>query len=89
MPNRFYLSSLQTNVDPSCVFSVLTYNILAECHRLRMDASYNYTDDVHKDMEYRDYRILEEIKHFDCDVVCMQEVEEIYYRHSLIKSMQM
>ena len=84
-----YVLILQANVDPSQIFSMLTYNILAECHRLRYDKQYNYTDEVHKDMDYRDYRILDEIKHFDCDIVCMQEVEEIYYRHSLIKSMQM
>ena len=84
-----YVLLLQANVDPSQIFSMLTYNILAECHRLRYDKQYNYTDEVHKDMDYRDYRILEEIKQFDCDIVCMQEVEEIYYRHSLIKSMQM
>lgn len=65
----------------------MTYNILAECARKACD--YSYTDSVQLGMNYRGYRIIEEIKHFDCDIVCLQEVEVDYYYNSLLRTMQM
>lgn len=67
---------------------MLTYNILAQCHLLKQDANYDYSDKVHKNMEYRGSRILEEIKHFDADIVCLQEVDVEFYQNKLTKTMK-
>ena len=40
-------------------------------------------------MDYRGYRIVEEIKHFDTDIVCLQEVDDEYYHHTLAATLEM
>ncbi|XP_067946489.1 uncharacterized protein [Watersipora subatra] len=74
-------------VESGETFTLLTYNILAECARVQSD--YSYTDNIHLGIDYRSCRIMEEIKHFDCDIVCLQEVDVDYYNKSLAKMLEM
>ena len=66
----------------------MSYNILAECHRLKQDTNYSYSDEIHKNMNYRGARIIEEIAHFDPDIVCLQEVDVEFYDGRLTTSMK-
>jgi len=67
----------------------MTYNILADCHLQTHSSQYSYTSDAHLSLDYRGYRIIEEIKHLDCDVVCLQEVDDFFYEKSLRPAMKM
>ncbi|MCJ1414381.1 Glucose-repressible alcohol dehydrogenase transcriptional effector [Xylographa parallela] len=54
-------------------FTVLDYNIL--CDKAATRAQYGYTPSKALTWEYRRDLILEEIKFYDADIVCLQEVD--------------
>ncbi|OLL24883.1 Glucose-repressible alcohol dehydrogenase transcriptional effector [Neolecta irregularis DAH-3] len=58
-------------------FSVLCYNIL--CERYATAAMYGYTPKWALAWEYRQENILRELKEYDTDVICLQEVDEGSY----------
>jgi len=55
-------------------FSVLSYNIL--CDKYATTAQYGYTPSQALDWDYRCKLILEEVKQYDADFVCLQELDQ-------------
>lgn len=53
---------------------VITYNILA--NRYAMSGHHNYCPPQHLDWGYRCPRILQELGHYDADIICLQEVQQ-------------
>ncbi|XP_023932184.1 glucose-repressible alcohol dehydrogenase transcriptional effector isoform X1 [Lingula anatina] len=86
--NRNFIPNphLQGPVDSSKKFSIVSYNILAECHRKRGD--YSFTPEEYLDISYRHKRMMEELKYLDGDVLCLQEVDPDYYRDILSKELR-
>lgn len=70
------------NADENGQISVVSYNILADCHVQRGHNS-DYTDPVYLSLEARHKVILKEITYLNGDVVCLQEVGPEYFRHTL------
>eukprot|EP00347_Sterkiella_histriomuscorum_P013489 403364523 len=54
---------------------VLSYNILADCYSHYF--MFKYVDHAYLKFGFRSYRILEEIKSSDSDIICLQEVDHI------------
>ncbi|KAK4559721.1 hypothetical protein RGQ29_008778 [Quercus rubra] len=65
-------SNLKAQSSNDVVFSVLTYNILADS--LSMNAL-GYCPDWALAWEYRQENLLDEIINYDADILCLQEVE--------------
>ncbi len=65
-------------------FSVLTYNILADCHVIGWEhVNYPFVNEenlLKKDGENssRHHLLMKELNHFDSDVILLQEVEVSY-----------
>lgn len=70
------------NTDENEHISVVSYNILADCHVQRGHHS-DYTEPVYLSLEARHKVILKEITYLNGDVVCLQEVGPEYFRHTL------
>ena len=62
------------------VFSVMSYNVLADELMQRHSNLYNISieDDVMR-WDTRFERLKQEIIHYDCDILCCQEVQEIHF----------
>lgn len=73
-------------LDPARTFSVVSYNILAECARLRSD--YSYTAPEFLGQEYRHALMMREIQYLNGDIVCMQEVNPAYFNNTLLPDMR-
>ena len=67
-------------------FSVVSYNILADCHLFRND--YSFTENKFLVPEYRLEKIIEELKYLDGDIICMQEVDPAFFSEKLLPSLQ-
>uniref|UniRef100_A0A2K5LR79 Angel homolog 2 n=2 Tax=Cercopithecinae TaxID=9528 RepID=A0A2K5LR79_CERAT len=83
------------NVDPKCEdsenkfdFSVMSYNILSQ--DLLEDNSHLYRHCRRPVLHwsFRFPNILKEIKHFDADVLCLQEVQEDHYGAEIRPSLE-
>ncbi|CAG5130917.1 unnamed protein product, partial [Candidula unifasciata] len=74
------------DLDPAFCFSVVSYNILADCHLRRYD--YSYTKPQFLDQKYRHTLLLKELDYLDGDIVCMQEVSPTYYTQLLQPEMK-
>ncbi|XP_035827524.1 actin cytoskeleton-regulatory complex protein pan1 [Aplysia californica] len=72
-------------MDPAFCFSVVTYNILADCHLRRWD--YSFTEPQYLDQTYRHNLMMKELDYLDGDVVCLQEVNPLYYTQTLYPAM--
>ncbi|RUS88253.1 hypothetical protein EGW08_003955 [Elysia chlorotica] len=72
-------------MDPAFCFSVVSYNILAECHWKRQD--YSYTPSEYMEQGYRHSVLLKELDYLEGDIVCMQEVDPKYYKDTLLPAM--
>uniref|UniRef100_A0A0B7AGS2 Endonuclease/exonuclease/phosphatase domain-containing protein n=1 Tax=Arion vulgaris TaxID=1028688 RepID=A0A0B7AGS2_9EUPU len=73
-------------MDPAFCFSVVSYNILADCHLRRGD--YSYTQPQFLDQEYRNTLLLKELDYLDGDIICLQEVCPAYYTKTLLPAMK-
>lgn len=67
-------------------FSVVSYNILAECHRLNSD--YSYTPAEYLGLEYRHALLMKELTYLNGDIVCLQEVSPAYFSSTLLPAMK-
>ncbi|XP_064595309.1 fibrous sheath CABYR-binding protein-like [Liolophura sinensis] len=88
--NRLYLTNPTLQSDclvPAKQFSVVSYNILADCWLNRFADTYTHASPKAKDPSYRHSRLLEEIKYLDADIVCMQEVDIAVYEGNLLPAM--
>jgi mRNA deadenylase 3'-5' endonuclease subunit Ccr4 len=74
--------------DPSLTFSVVSYNILADCHLQFNKAEYKYTAEEFLAQNYRHALLMKELKYLDGDIVCLQEVAPDYYEESILPFMQ-
>ena len=76
--------------EKSKQFSVVTYNILADCHFRRNDKLNRYPADEKPFIELpaRHKRLMAELCYVDADIVCLQEVEPEYYSKTLSPDMQ-
>ncbi|XP_069129852.1 nucleolar and coiled-body phosphoprotein 1-like isoform X2 [Argopecten irradians] len=81
IPNPSYQQSGDTNKQ----FSVVSYNILAQCHLERND--YTFTESQYLAESYRHQNLMKEIEYLGADVVCMQEVGPKYYESMLKPAM--
>ncbi|KAH9508393.1 hypothetical protein Btru_055090 [Bulinus truncatus] len=72
-------------MDPAYCFSLVSYNILADCHLQRGDYSYRKPQFLEQD--YRHFVLMKEMDYLDGDIVCMQEVNPKYYHDVLLPAM--
>ncbi|CAL1534651.1 unnamed protein product [Lymnaea stagnalis] len=72
-------------MDPAFCFSVVSYNILADCHLRRGD--YSYTKLQYLDQGYRSIILLKELDYLDGDILCLQEVNPVYFKNVLVPAM--
>lgn len=73
-------------LDTSKQFSIVSYNVLADCHLFRND--YSFTDSGYLEPDYRLNKLVEEIQYLDGDVVCLQEVDPDFFKDQLLPSMR-
>ncbi|XP_041455788.1 carbon catabolite repressor protein 4 homolog 1-like isoform X1 [Lytechinus variegatus] len=67
--------------DESNEFTLMNYNILADCHF--KEDWYPYCPQGFRKMSERHQALLQEIKHHDPDIVCLQEVGPDYFADQL------
>ncbi|XP_076444929.1 uncharacterized protein LOC143282923 [Babylonia areolata] len=72
--------------QPDRSFSIVSYNILAECHRVRTD--YSYTAEEFLCQDYRHSLLMKELQYLDGDVICLQEVSPDYFNTTLLPAMK-
>ena len=87
--DRAYVPNPAVPADSFAVgdrFSVVSYNILAECHRLKGD--YSYTEDEFLGQGYRHELLMKELQYLDGDVVCLQEVSPDYFNTTLLPALK-
>ena len=73
--------------DPSKQFTVVSYNILAQCHLERND--YSFTSPEYLALEHRHQKMMSEFQFLDADVVCLQEVGPAYFESLLMKTIRL
>lgn len=73
-------------IDSAHTFSIVSYNILAECHRVRTD--YSYTAPEFLGQDYRHSLLMKELQYLNGDVVCLQEVSPEYFNQTLLPEME-
>ena len=69
-------------------FSVVSYNILAECHRIKCGAEYSYTPAEFLGQDYRHGLLMKELRYLNADIVCLQEVNPAYFNTTLLPAMK-
>ncbi|XP_036926867.1 protein angel homolog 2 isoform X1 [Sturnira hondurensis] len=93
--NKEKTKILEDSIDPTCEdsenkfdFSVMSYNILSQ--NLLEDNSHLYRHCRRPVLHwsFRFPNILKEIKHFDADVLCLQEVQEDHYGTEIRPSLE-
>lgn len=78
-----------TIMDKSRQFSVVSYNILADCHFGKALKDHYPAEEKHfLELPVRHKRLMAELSYIDADVVCLQEVEPEYYSKTLSPDMQ-
>ncbi|XP_076466308.1 uncharacterized protein LOC143297741 isoform X2 [Babylonia areolata] len=75
----------QDSVATQDTFSVVSYNILAECHRSK--STYKAPEEF-LGQEYRHNLLMKELQYLDADVVCLQEVDPDYFSNTLLPAMR-
>ncbi|KAL3881673.1 hypothetical protein ACJMK2_028083 [Sinanodonta woodiana] len=82
--NRVFVPSpnfQSENANPEKQFSLVSYNVLADCHLKRND--YSFTDPKYLQPEHRLNRLLDELHYLDGDVICLQEVSPEFFNDKL------
>lgn len=72
--------------DPSKQFTIVSYNILAQCHLERND--YSFTSPEYLTLEHRHQKMMPEFQFLDADIVCLQEVGPTYFESLLLPGMK-
>ncbi|XP_022293286.2 uncharacterized protein LOC111103940 [Crassostrea virginica] len=67
-------------------FSVVSYNVLAQCHLDRGD--YSFTPPQYLAADYRHRKIVEELRYLKGDIVCLQEMDPGFYNGALGAAMK-
>jgi len=77
---KLLLNCDSKDIDENHQFSVVSYNILADCHALRNPTkSYPWLNEEQCKILYRHKRLFAEILHYDADILCLQEVSTDYF----------
>ncbi|XP_076445684.1 uncharacterized protein LOC143283364 isoform X2 [Babylonia areolata] len=87
--NRAYVPNPAVPADsvkPDNCFSLVSYNILAECNRVKAD--YSYTAEEFLCQDYRHSLLMKELQYLDGDVICLQEVNPDYFNTTLLPAMK-
>ena len=77
----------QETVNKKCTFSIVSYNILAECHAIkgfRNGDDYLWTTEEKLKNYYRHDLIWKELEYLDADIYCLQEVPPWYFEDILV-----
>lgn len=80
-PNANLPSDTQMKLERQ--FSVVSYNVLADCLSLRAKKEQGWYNEMNRNallMSSRHPQILEELLYLDADIYCLQEVGLEYYR---------
>ncbi|XP_057338507.1 CCR4-NOT transcription complex subunit 6-like [Microplitis mediator] len=72
-PWMFYPMPIVEESGPSCTLSVMSYNVLSSSYAA--PKMYPYCPKEYLDWETRGQSIINEINDYECDVICLQEVE--------------
>ena len=89
--NRAYVANPAVPADSAAVgnsFSVVSYNILAECARIKCRAEYSYTPEEFLGQDYRHNLLMKELQYLNGDIVCLQEVNPAYFNSTLLPAMK-
>ena len=89
--NRAYVANPTVPADSTAAgnsFSVVSYNILAECHRIKCGAEYSYTPAEFLGQDYRHGLLMKELRYLNADIVCLQEVNPAYFNTTLLPAMK-
>lgn len=62
------------------VFSIVAYNILAECNAGGEFGNSPWIKPEQLAVDYRHRNLMHELKFLDADIVCLQEVGENYFK---------
>jgi len=87
-PERRFISYIdpQITISEKERFRVLTYNILAQAYAT--SDQYFYCPSWALDWNYRKQGILKEISQYDCDIICLQEVETKQFNEFFLPEME-
>ncbi|XP_066264484.1 uncharacterized protein [Branchiostoma lanceolatum] len=84
--NRKVLHHPHSHEDKARQFSVVSYNILADCHV--SPQTYPCCPEEHLPMSARHQQLEKELHYLNGDIVCLQEVGTTYYQEYLVPMMQ-
>lgn len=72
--------------DSAKQFSVVSYNVLAQCHLERND--YSFTEPRFLAADHRYQKLVTELRYMDGYIVCLQEVEPQFFNNTLMAAME-
>ncbi|KAH0534731.1 hypothetical protein KQX54_007431, partial [Cotesia glomerata] len=86
-PPRPWVNTVSLQVSrPSCVFTVMTYNVLSSSYA--NPSMYGYCQPEYLDWQVRGKNVLSEIYKYMCDVISLQEVEMEQYTDWFFPNLQ-
>ncbi|XP_074113926.1 CCR4-NOT transcription complex subunit 6-like, partial [Cotesia typhae] len=71
---------------PSCVFTVMTYNVLNSSYAIQK--MYGYCPREYLDWEVRGQNVMSEVCQYDNDIICLQEVEMEQYSEFFLPNLE-
>ena len=74
------------DVTSDHAFSLMSYNVLADCHTHPSTYPYRNPDQLHINSRHKG--LMEELRYSNCDVICLQEVGPGYYKDTLEPEMK-
>ena len=80
-----------STIQKERVFTIASYNILAECHAVRGFKEWNQYQWTTEEKLYNKYRhnlIWKELDYLDADIYCLQEVPPKYFHELLLPAFQ-
>ncbi|OCT68175.1 protein angel homolog 1 isoform X2 [Xenopus laevis] len=81
------LCETETDWDKQFDFSVISYNILSQDLADQNPELYQHCDPSILHWDYRWLNILQELQHWEADIICLQEVQQDHYREHVEPSL--
>uniref|UniRef100_A0A8C5QDJ8 Endonuclease/exonuclease/phosphatase domain-containing protein n=1 Tax=Leptobrachium leishanense TaxID=445787 RepID=A0A8C5QDJ8_9ANUR len=81
------LNDLDTSNNELFDFSVMSYNILSQDLIDQHPHLYSHCAPFNLTWDYRWQIILQELQHWDADVLCLQEIQEAHYKEQMLPSL--
>ncbi|XP_014296880.2 CCR4-NOT transcription complex subunit 6-like [Microplitis demolitor] len=86
-PDRPWIScDIEMKPGPYCIFSVMSYNTLSSSYASPQRYPYCLEDCLN--WETRGQSIINEIEYYNCDVLCLQEVENKVFHEYLLPALE-